>query len=480
MLSADRIGTFPDGELRGTDPRSTAGRRSWRLGRTGCLAVAFALAAGCGPERVGRPHTILLVTLDTTRADHVGIYGYGRATTPTIDSLARTGAYFASAISPMPTTDPAHLSMLTGLYPRSHGVRENGVRLPDPEIPNLVDWARSDGYQTAAFVSRKHLFPSDLSLSGFDFEDGPEGRERAGGETVDRALDWARSSAGDRPLFLWLHLFDPHAPYEPPPPYDSRFAPAGAAASSVVRPSADRSERTYSDEEISALVSLYDGEIAYADALVNRFLEGLAALRPGADEALVVLVGDHGEAMGELEQRFRYAFDHGNFLYQGLLHVPFIIRWPGRIPEGGIVDGPVELVDLPPTLFELLGVDGFSTQGTSRAPDLLGKTGSEKKFAYSERRLFSQLSGPVYGSTEQYSVQDSRFKLILSEPGRRIELYDLRTDAEETVDLSSELPSDRRRLALALSRWLAETPIAAGDASIPPEKIEALRSLGYL
>jgi arylsulfatase A-like enzyme len=462
--------------LRGHRPaRGTALTRGAAL-----LAAVACLLAGAGCDRPRLPHAIILVTLDTTRADHVSSYGYARRTTPALDRLAASGARFARAVSPMPTTDPAHATMLTGLYPRTHGIRQNGERMTRPDAATLATWARGAGYRTAAFTSRKHLRPSELGLAGFEHESGPQEFARPGIETLAEARLWLRLHAHE-PFFVWLHLFEPHWPYEPPAGHAMPFLPSQTIA--LPRIGRLPPARPLSPDLIATLVNLYDGEIAYMDALVADVLAWIGERLPAGDPPLIVVVGDHGEAMGELEQRLGFAFDHGKWLYQGILQVPFVVHWEGRITPGRVVDAPAELVDLAPTLFDLLGVEGFQTQGRSLVPDIsdgAGPAAASGRYAFSERRTLPETYTRQVGSTAQYAVQDGRYKLILSEPERRIELYDLTDDPEETRNLAAARVAEQQRLLDALDAWLARTPAAVPGSGIDAEKTEALRALGYI
>jgi arylsulfatase A-like enzyme len=387
----------------------------------------------------------------------------------------------------MPSTDPAHATLLTGLWPRTHGIRQNGERMARPNTATLATWARSAGYQTAAFTSRTRLRPSELGLGGFDDETGPEGLARPGVETLGDARLWLRLHA-HQPFFVWVHLFEPHWPYEPPATFGARFLTPGTPAAPAVPPIRDLpATRPLPSELIATLVALYDGEIAYMDALLGDFLEWIDDHLPGSESPLIIVVGDHGEILGELEPRLGVAFEHGGWLSQGALQVPLLLHWEGRLPAGRVVETPIALVDLPPTLFELLGVGGFSTQGRSVAAAVRGR-GAETdggggadehgRYVYSERRALPPGSRHGGGATAQYAVQDTRHKLILSEPGRRSELYDLVADPGETRNLADVSLADRDRLLTALDAWLADTPAAAPGAGVAPEKAEALRALG--
>lgn len=412
------------------------------------------------------PSAILFITLDTTRADHLGVYGYERPTSPSLDMLAARGVRVTRAISTMPTTDPAHLSMFVGQYPRSHGVRRNGVPLPR-EVPNLAAWAQERGYATAAFVSRKHVIPRDLGLHGFDEQWGPDEKQVEGGVTLKQALAWLDKN-GEQPFFLWVHFFDPHRSYEPPPEFFEKFATHDEQLqiSALSRP--------YTEDQIEALTGQYDGEIAYMDSLVGHLVQRVEALRPETEPPLIFVVGDHGEALGELQERHQYAFDHGNLLYQGIVRVPMFVVWDGRVPAGEVIESPVDLVDIPATLFQLMNVGGFETQGESFLTPGYGE--AEPVYAFSERRLFRRLTGKY-----QYAVQDRRFKLILNLPEESTEFYDLQTDADEELEAGDANPAERVRLRMALDAWLQRTPTSEyGDLPVQADRVEQLEALGYV
>lgn len=433
------------------------------------------------PTSSALPPAIALITLDTTRADHLSVYGYPLSTTPFLEKLAAEGVRIETAVSPMPTTDPSHLTMFTGLYPRSHGSMRNGVPLRNPGLPNLAESLRELGYKTGAFVSRKHLVPTGLKLFGFDFEDGPYGPEREGGETVDKALQWAKDRQGER-FFAWLHLFDPHFPYEPPEPFRGRFESPDA---DWPIPETHRFPEPFPSGYMKTLVERYDAEIAYTDSLVERFIDGLRSVMPEGQAPLVIVVGDHGEALDELWERYDIAFDHGPVLSQGQLRVPLLFWWPGRLDEGTVESSAVPLVDVVPTVFDLLGVPGFRTQGSSLLPRIGESSG--RGLAFSQRRARMRRDNPSAKAwrslgEEHFSVQEGRYKLTLFVTGdsERTELYDLWQDPLEETDLSSSEEEIHDRLLAALRRWLEETPTSMAEQEIPEEKLEALRALGYL
>src|SRR5438552_199814 len=268
-------------------------------------ALIVRIGSGLLPVRVAPD--ILLVTLDTTRADHLGAYGNRRAQTPRLDQLARDGVLFERAIAAAPITLPAHASLLTGLYPFAHGVRNNGTFSLRSEVPTLTQVLHERGYLTAAFISAFVLDRRYGLANGFDeYDDRLENRpgqgelERRGDHTARAAAEWLKRARGERrPLFLWIHLYDPHDPYDPPSPFREAFA--------------DRP---------------YDGEIAFADQALGSILDQLERLgRPS--RPIVAVVGDHGESLGVHDEE-----THAMFVYESTLRVPLILSWPGHLPAG--------------------------------------------------------------------------------------------------------------------------------------------------
>src|SRR2546425_9795091 len=297
------------------------------------LLVSLTLAAGCGPRALPSPQfpgaPVILISVDTLRADHLPAYGYSRVETPNIDTLRRDSMLFESAYSHCPLTLPSHLSMLTGLLPAEHGVRRTlGYRFDGNAHKTLARILRTHGYATGAAVSAYVLRGAtgiDDSLDFFDDRVGGEVEwtrdlsllQRRGGETARRALTWVgRVKAG--PFFLFLHIYEPHFPYEPPEPFRSRYG------------------------------ATYDGEIAASDAVVGEFLGQLK--REGIyDRAMILLVSDHGEGLGDHGEQ-----EHGILLYREVLHVPLLLKLPGSRDGGTRVGEPVGLIDIVPTITALL------------------------------------------------------------------------------------------------------------------------------
>ncbi len=395
-------------------------------------------------RRISATPSILLVSLDTTRADHLGCYGNREASTPNLDRWAREGVVFENALTPVPVTLPAHASLLTGLLSHRHGVRDNAhYRLPEgPET--LAGRLAQSGYDTAAVVAAAVLDRQFGLGRGFGlYDDAVSGErleiaERKATAVTDRALSVARGLTP--PFFLFVHYFDPHADYEPPAPFSDRF----------------RS-------------SPYDGEIAYVDQQLGRLRRELAALGRLRD-TIVVIVGDHGEGLGEHGED-----THGVFLYQSTLHVPLIVVVPGLWPAGTRVSEPVSLVDITPTLLELTGqpppadLDGRSLARLVES----GPAGARWLPLESEYGFNSFGWAPLSGLT------DGKQKWIgAPEP----ELYDLATDPGEKRNLAAERPEERDRLASLWRERVAEGRRSPLDASDPESaaRLARLAALGYV
>ena len=398
------------------------------------------------------PRNLLLVTLDTTRADHLGCYGYVAAQTPRLDALARTGLRFEKATTVVPLTLPAHSSLMTGTFPAWHGVRDNGGFYLGDEQVTLAEVLKDKGYRTGGFIGAFVLDRRWGISQGFDryfdefdlekFGDVPsmDAIQRPGSEVVDQALEWLRADR-ERPFFAWVHLYDPHAPYEAPEPYRSRFPRTAVGA--------------------------YDAEIATADAQVGRLVDALD-LDGRLDETLVIAVGDHGEMLGEHGEQ-----THGFFIYEPATHVPLIVAGPG-VPARTVPDQ-VRLIDVMPTALDLLKVAVPKTvQGTSLLPLARGEHLS--LVAHSE----SWYPRYHYGWSELRSVQDGRFKYIRAP---RPELYDLDSDRGEEKDRSRDDVARLDTLARALGELEARTQSAVapqGPKAIDAETEERLAALGYI
>ncbi len=396
-----------------------------------------------------RPLDLLVVTLDTTRADHLGCYGYAPAKTRHLDQLAAEGVRFARAYASAPITLPAHASLFTGLYPFEHGVRNNGNFYLADRYPTLATSLHARGYRTAAFVSAFVLDRRYGLAHGFDlYDDHMEGAqrqvltleaERRGDRTALALSRWLEDVApGDAPFFAWLHLYDPHEPYQAPGPF--RGAVPGAP---------------------------YDGEIAFADAAVASILDKLRQLGR-LDNTLVAVVADHGESLGEHGEE-----THSMFVYEAAIRIPLILWRPGLLPAGRVVDDPVRGIDLTPTLLDLLGAAPLSTpHARSLRPLVEGRDAGPAPPAHAETLLpqFYMNWAPLR------TLIDQRYKLI---DAPRPELYDLQEDPHETRNLYLDEPAKAAALEGRLAA-LSQGDGAMSVSSLDREAIDKLWALGYV
>ncbi len=391
---------------------------------------------------------VFLITIDTLRADHVHCYGYDRVETPTLDSLAKDGARFSAAFTPSPITNTSHISILTGLLPSSHGVTDFAIPLPTTHT-TWAEFLQQKGYHTAAFIGAVILDTKTLAPGlgrGFDFYDNfpdhPQTKsrwnrvERRGMEVVQHAETWMTAHRAG-PHFVWVHLYDPHDPYEPPPPYS----------------------HTYKDH-------LYDGEIAYADSALANFITFLKQ-QGRYENSLIIVVGDHGEGLGEHNED-----THGIFLYDSTTHVPLIIKKPGKPASTGpgqVIDAQVRTIDILPTVLDLLTIpvdahfDGESLKtylvGADSAPRAaLGETDYPLRFGWAPLR----------------SVRDNGFKFIQAP---RPELYDLHADPKELTNLYQADNANVQKLRAELSALKSSSQ----PSSSPPAATgtQELKALGY-
>ena len=310
------------------------------------LAGIFSVGRTSAVE-LGSPN-FLLITIDTLRADHLSSYGYHLLTTPNLDQLAREGTRFERAYTTIPLTGPAHISLFTGRYPQETGARVNGQPLAsDARLLTLPEILKKNGYQTAAFVSAWPLTKRLTRLHrGFEIYDQDLVRKfqmfnsyRSAEDVTPKVLSWIRNSP-KRPFFLWVHFFDPHGPYEFKKEYaDLRSNPEGSIKTEPV------------DEEMVKRLRNYDTEVAYTDHYVGKLLDELRA-QGIADSTVVVVTSDHGESLGE-----RNFVGHGRQLYENIIRIPLIVRFPEKIPVGKVVEENISLLDLAPTFLDLAGIE---------------------------------------------------------------------------------------------------------------------------
>ncbi len=445
------------------------------------LLAALLLAAcseASGPAK--RPVTaaprgsIVLVTLDTMRADHLGCYGYFRDTSPNLDRFAEQAVLFENAATTIATTLPAHVSLFASLHPAQSGVIDNDVRFetPEEEGPVLLAQAlREIGFATAAFVSATPVKRESGLGVGFDVFDQPEGQQRSAWDTTQRVLRWLDAGPTE-PFFLWIHYFDPHTPRAPPGEYDRFLADEALLQHLLELGYSQPIPRGYIDANND-----YDGEVLYLDAQIGRLLERLRA-RPGWDADTVLFVGDHGEGLGQ-----HNFLKHGE-IWNEQLFVPLIVKFPEALGWNGQRRAYlVSILDVVPTVIDGLGLPvaaGFLARLEGRNAMA---TGFRREFVVAQRRLVEERESrrKHWNEGQTHCILDLEWKLNLAL--ERARLYDMRSDRHETKNVFAAEPATAERLEALLTRELErfaarETPLRVGEVS--PETLEDLRKLGYL
>ena len=453
--------------------------------RAALLLAGLAALAGC---QARREPNVLVVVIDALRPDHLGCYGYARATSPTVDGLARRGVLFADATTVATYTRASVPSIFTSVYPAAHGVLSQGTRVEvlADEYTTLAEALKARGYRTAAFMPNPSLhrvfkFGQGFDLYDDDFALGPGAADQAY-ETASRInarfLRWLRS--GRRaPFFAYLHYRDVHAPYVPPPPYDRMFAGAGprrplSAAEYQAQPADLRSPRRFSD--LGSYIDQYDGEIRYTD---DRLGELLATLRAEGllDHTVVVVTADHGEAFLE-----HGAWTHGTDLYEEQTRVPLLLVLPDGAQGGRRVLSPVQTIDVYPTVLALLGAPvSAQVQGRSLLPTLDGR-GDPHRPVFSEARVPRKKRPNGRGLL--VSVRADGWKLIYNRTKRKAELYRVAEDPGEGNDLVAHLPQKAQELARLLQAFDQDNARHShwqqGRQAVPQDVVEGLRALGYV
>ena len=413
------------------------------------------------PPEISSPETVqlnvLLITIDTLRADRLGCYGYQKIETPHIDKLAQEGVLLENNIADVPLTLPSHASMLTGTYVLYHNVRDNGNFILRKKYQTIAEMLKEYGYNTSAFVSA-FVVDSRFGLDqGFDyyydFDEEILDEEKAlalseiqriGEETNRVFFDWLRKNYRNR-FFTWLHLYDPHDPYAPPEPYRTRYSH-----------------------------SLYDGEVAYIDMLMGEIISRLGALGI-LENTLIIFASDHGEALGEHNEE-----THQYFIYDSVMHVPLIFRLPSLLPQGKVIKEQTRNIDIVPTILSLLNIDLQKypeIQGVDLVPLLKGKTNNLRLEAYSETKI-PQFR---FGWSDLASVRYEGWKYIRAP---RAELYNVAVDPGELNNLVDKHPDKadelQGRLELLVENYSTAASDEAGAQRLDAESAIKLQSLGYL
>jgi len=460
----------------------------WRaLSHVCMLAAAASLLIGCSPSEIPEtPTSVVLVSIDTLRADALSPYG-GPVETPGFDQVALDGVLFERAFSPAAETAPSHATLFTGREVPSHGVYKNGIHLRD-EAQTLAEVFRDEGYETAAFVSSWVLDPRFSWDRGFEvydaefpndggtmakeraypdalwLEESFAGLDRRGVMTVRAAAQWLARTK--EPFFLFIHLFDPHAPYWPPkkhqePLQAQRFQMAG------------RSAPGFTSEQLEGQIRNYHGEVRYADEVLDALLRAVDKKMDG-DPPLVVIVADHGEGLGEHD-----LMEHALNLHDEQLHIPLLFRWRGRLPAGIRMRTSVGLVDVAPTILELVGLPPFAAvEGRSLAKNLLAASEPEARSIFANRRSFSETYRRPLG--RQVALRSGGWKYI-RRVGATDQLFDLGADPDEGTNRLHEAGAASRAKAMLeeIIAFEASMPEIEEVAPLPDDVRENLRALGY-
>ncbi len=450
-------------------PRSRAARTLW-------MAV-FLAALGSGCEGTKEPPpaapNLILISVDTLRADHLGCYGYKEETSPTIDGFAAEGTLFLNASATSPWTAPSHGSMFTGRYPSRHGLRTFRNRLDD-DVRTLTEILHDAGYATAAIVGAPTVDRGFGFDRGFDhFERLPDRPHLEPTGAVKAGIEWLENRKESRPFFLFLHLFDIHSPYGAEDEQANLLVEpyAGKITGDSLQLLAARKGTVPIDAaDLAFVTQLYDAAIYQMDRDIGRFRAHLEAGNL-LEDTIVVITADHGEEFYE-RGGFLHAYSH----YQELIHVPLILRGPG-VPADQRITGPVSLIDIMPTLLPLLGlsdeenVDGY---------DLRALWDVDAGAEFPARTIFSEADQTNEKPGIRRSARRGRYKLHYDLHKRETKLFDLERDSGETENIATTTPHIHDSLFADLKRFMMEPEATTRERGLTDEEIEELRQLGYV
>jgi len=486
------------------DGGSPPGRRATATALLAPLAfLGLCACAGGGtpasPPR-GRPN-VLLITVDTLRPDHLGCYGYTRPTSPFIDTLARRGVVFRVAVTAAGRTVQSFPSILTGVYPMTHGLRYEGQ---SHEIMagrlTLTRALKDAGYESFAVTQGLNVgLHRDFDMYDPDIYLDPQGNKvflpsRTDSDASRKAIQWLRGrKRKDAPFFLWVRYNAPHWPYEPPAPYAETFDPDYRGPSRFndeIGAGVERGDIVFGrtrlpDREVRHAVALYDGEVLVADRAAGELFRALESMGLLAG-TIVVVTADHGESLGE----HGYYFEHGAYLYEPTVRVPLIVSYPPSLPPGTVVETQARTIDIMPTILDVAGLPvPAGLDGVSLLGRILGDQDGPVPFAYSESGRNFYKENPrqyVDGVAGKWRMMRSdRYKLIMipTKTGGPIwEFYDLKADPGETTNVLGRHPEEEAALRKALLDLLSRDPGKDDqeEPPLPPELKENLRSLGYV
>ena len=459
--------------------------------------IAFACLGVTGSTGAEGPHppNILLLTVDTLRADHLGAYGSKDARTPNIDGLAAGGMLFERASTPMPLTRPAHFSIFTSLYPREHGVLNNTLNLPG-ENETLAERLRDAGYRTGAFVAVALLSEEAGAAQGFATFRGvePDRYHRNARKVVTEALEWLREQPKQVPFFLWVHLFDPHLPYRPPAKFRRDLDPQiahelpGLNWDRLIR-IAKSNDGDIPTKVLRHALLLYRGEVEYTDHWVGELLTGVDRIR-GLEDTIVAFTADHGECFGH-----GVYFEHADCLYEGAIRIPMILQHPASFPAGQRWHGRVSSIDLAPTLLKAAGL-AVPEQFSGRAvQDLVEDDERYVLLQYpfyetedaSQRIKKLEIIHSVAGEALKPTVLDQETVGLVGQHWKYLrsqgseQLYDHRSDPTEEKNLSASRGQIRTDLDDKLDALLDRHTLTVLDPEqLNPQLRATLEALGYL
>ncbi|MEX2260307.1 MAG: sulfatase [Bryobacteraceae bacterium] len=451
------------------------------------LACALPLAAG--QNRPSSPPNVLLITVDTLRADNLSCYGYPWKTSPNIDKLAREGTLFEQAYSVIPLTGPAHLSLFTSRYPQEHGARRNGLAVADDRtVVALPQVLRANGYQNAGFISG---WPLNGRLTKIDdwFDHYDENLTRTyqmfnssrwAEDVTPPAINWLKENAGSgKPFFLWIHYFDPHSPYE----FREEFADLERNASAAPVPVAD--------DDTRERIRNYDTEIAYMDSHIGKLLNVVDDLGL-KDSTLVALTADHGESLGEHDY-----VGHGRHLYENIVRIPLIVRLPGKVAAGKKIATPVSIVDIAPTVLDLTVGETLKEKkvylpfvGRTLAPAMTkGEKLSARRIYYvtfpGKKGVAPKWLSWLWVTDEalpsRFGYMDGAAKFVWAPEEEKLAMYDVSRDPHELRPRSVQAPNPQYKAETKrLRTWFARTESRASEENLSARDIEVLKSLGYV
>lgn len=450
---------------------------------------------------------VILITLDTVRADHLSVYGYNRITSPNIDKFSEDGIVFENTVCQVPITRPSHFSILTGRYPSSHGLTDNFSITPE-DVPLLSEHMTENGYTSAAFVSAAvfdssfntnfgfqeyfdtivnnffsphFVFVADLYYMGLiDIKN-----ENSAAETNQVVFKWLEKN-GNKQFFIWLHYFDPHTPYTPPERFKNMYTDKDFDIDKYYdydwekeHYNTELKEVVLDEEIVKHAVDLYDAEIRSMDEELGKLFNELRRLNV-YEKSLIIVTADHGESF-----EHGYYFDHGDRLYEGLIRVPFILKLPGKIWKGEKINTQVETVDIAPTVLEILsisplqGIEGKSLVGLMSKEEEEDSAGN-KSYAYSQTPY---RGGYYFKAKELQSIRSNDWKLIYDVRSKEYELFNLHGDPAEKNDVAASQIAARRELELALSKFnntFRRKVDKTKKVDMDQTTLKQIKSLGYV